>query len=177
MKCTGKVKDIVLDIETRKPVISIMLDEKKVPVEFNELMDLECLDIELKKHRNKRSLSANAYAWMLMDRLAETLLIQKELVYKNIVRNIGGNATYLKVRTDACEKFIEEWGKKGLGWCGEVIDTDGEFSDVVVYYGSSTYDTKQMSRLIELVIQECQMYDIPTETLERAAYWEGLLNQ
>ena len=95
----------------------------------------------------------------------------------NLVKNIGGNSTFLRVKNDACKKFIEEWSKNGLGYCGDIIDTDGEFSHIVVYYGSSTYDTKQMSRLIELIVQECKEQGIPTETLEKAAYWEGLLSK
>ena len=178
MKFTGKVTDVNVDFETNKTIVTLEINEKQdLLYNADKLMKAEKIDIDIKKHREKRSLSANAYAWVLMDRLAETLCISKEKVYLNIVKNIGGNATYLKVRNDACEQFIEEWSRKGLGCCGEIIDTDGDFSDVVIYYGSSTYDTKQMSRLIELIIQECEEQGIPTETLERAAYWEGLLEQ
>ena len=49
--------------------------------------------------------------------------------------------------------------------------------NVILYYGSSTYDTAQMSRLIELIIQDCKALDIETATpaelsllLER---WDG----
>lgn len=35
---------------------------------------------------------------------------------------------------------------------------------VCAYYGSSTYDTAQMSRLIDLVVQECRQQDIETLT-------------
>ena len=178
MKVTGKIKDITLDIESRHPIVMLEINEKQEMLcHADELMKAECLDVEMKKHRKKRSLSANAYAWAMMDQLAEALSIPKEKIYRDIIKNIGGNSTYVKVREDACEKLIEQWSKNGLGWCGEIIDTDEEYADIVLYYGSSTYDTKQMSRLIELVIQECEEQGISTETLERAAYWEGLLER
>lgn len=178
MKVTGKIRDITLDIESRHPIVTLEINERQDMLSSaDELMKADCLDIEMKKHRKKRSLSANAYAWVLMDQLAETHCIPKEQIYKQTIKNIGGNSTYVKVRQDACDKLIEQWSKNGLGWCGEIIDTDGEYSDIVLYYGSSTYDTKQMSRLIELVIQECEAVGISTESLERAAYWEGLLER
>ncbi len=168
----------MLDIASRHPIVTLEINEKQEMLcNADELTAAECLDIEMKKHRNKRSLSANAYAWVMMDRLAEELTIPKEKIYRDIIKNIGGNCTYVKVRNDTIDKLIEEWDKKGLGWCSEVIDGDGDYTEVALYYGSSTYDTKQMSRLIELVIQECEEQGISTETLERAAYMEGLLQQ
>ena len=41
--------------------------------------------------------------------------------------------------------------------------------NVTLYYGSSTYDTEQMSRLIDNVVQDCKALDIETETPERLA--------
>lgn len=178
MKVTGRIKDIFLDIDSRQPLVTLEIyDKQKMLCNADELMGYECLDIEMKKHRKKRSLSANAYAWSLIDQIAEALSISKEKVYRNIVMNIGGNTVYLRTRREASEQLIKEWGKNGLGWCGQVIDEKGDYCDVVLYYGSSTYDTKQMSRLIELVIQECSELGISTETLEQRARMEGLLNQ
>lgn len=178
MKVTGKIKGITIDIDSRRPIVTVEINEKQ---EFlgnaDELTKAGILDIELKKHREKRSLSANAYAWMMMDRLAEALSISKKEIYRDIIRNIGGNTAYITVISGAEDKLIKEWSRNGLGWFGEVINRRNEFCDVVLFYGSSTYDTKQMSRLIELVIQECESLGIPTETLERAAYMEGLLSQ
>ena len=178
MKVTGRIRDITLDIETRKPLVTIEINESK---EFfcnaDELKNADCLDVEMKKHRKKRSLKSNGYAWALIDKLAEELMIPKEKIYRNIIQNIGGNSTFIRVKNDARDKLIHEWSKNGLGWFGEVIESDDYYSDVVLYYGSSTYDTKQMSRFIELIIQECHELGISTETLERQAYLEGLLQR
>ena len=65
------------------------------------------------------------------------------------------------------EKFRDAWSKNGLGWVTDTVKSklDG-FTNVVAYYGSSTYDTKEMSRLIDLVIQECNQLGIETKTDE-----------
>jgi hypothetical protein len=57
------------------------------------------------------------------------------------------------------------WEHNGLGWVTERSPSKIEgCTNVTLYYGSSTYDTAQMSRLIDLVIQECKQQDIDTMT-------------
>jgi hypothetical protein len=57
----------------------------------------------------------------------------------------------------------EAWEARGTGWITETEDSklDG-CTNVRLYYGSSTYDKEQMSRLIELAKQDCIENDIPT---------------
>ena len=57
------------------------------------------------------------------------------------------------------------WNKNGIGWQTEVMDSkiDG-CKNVVLYYGSSTFDTKQMSRLIDNIVQDCKELGIETLT-------------
>ena len=178
MKGTCRIRDIRIDVQSRRPVAVVeFYDKQEFLSEADELIASDMLDIEIKKHRKKRSLSANAYAWVLMDKLASVLSIPKEKIYKDIVRNIGGNTTSVTVQKEACDRLLEQWSRNGLGWFGEVVYRNEQYCDVMLYYGSSTYDTKQMSRLIELVIQECEAQGIATETLQNAAYLEGLLSQ
>jgi len=178
MKLTGKIRQTRIDVATRKTLVTLEINETKTfQKEADDIISEDVIDIELKKHRNKRSLSANAYAWVLIDRLAEETGIPKETIYRDIIRNVGGNTATVKVASDAADKLLTEWTRNGLGWFGEEVTRRNGFSEVTLYYGSSTFDTKQMSRLIELVIQECSQENISTETLERIAYLEGLLNR
>ncbi|MCX4265995.1 MAG: hypothetical protein OSJ64_04170, partial [Firmicutes bacterium] len=57
--------------------------------EFDNLHEAD-LDIEIKKYRQKRSLDANAYAWVLIDKIAKVMRIDKKQVYQEAIRNIGG---------------------------------------------------------------------------------------
>lgn len=63
------------------------------------------------------------------------------------------------------QKLCDGWNKNGIGWQTEVMDSkiDG-CKNVVLYYGSSTFDTKQMSRLIDNIVQDCKELGIETLT-------------
>lgn len=138
-------------------------------------------DLELKKARTKkRSLDSNAYCWVLMDKLAAHYRVPVSEVYRNFVREIGGNSEIVCMvnMERAVDSFCRSWERNGLGWQTEVLPSKIEGCvNVKVYYGSSTYDTVQMSRLIELVVQECKDAGIETmspDELDRLlSAWEG----
>ena len=118
------------------------------------------------KARKKRSLDANAYFWVLADKLATAQgLPGTTEIYHKYIKDIGGNREYVCVKKEAVEKLCAGWERNGLGWLTETFPSklDGCIN-VILYYGSSTYDTAQMSRLIELIIQDCKALDIETAT-------------
>lgn len=129
---------------------------------FDELHD-EDVSVTIKKHRAKRSLDANAYAWVLMDKLAEAVGVPREAIYREAIKNVAGNSEIVCVRTNAVEKLCEGWKRNGLGWQTDIFPSkiDG-CTNVVLYYGSSAFDTAQMSRLIDNIIQDCKTAGIET---------------
>ena len=131
---------------------------------YDELHEVD-VDVTVKKHREKRSLDANAYAWVLMDKLAEATGMPTSEVYRQAVKDVGGNTEIVCVREKAVQKLCDGWNKNGIGWQTEVMDSkiDG-CKNVVLYYGSSTFDTKQMSRLIDNIVQDCKAVGIETLT-------------
>ena len=109
------------------------------------------VEYELKPYKAKRSLSANNYAWLLLDKLAEKLHSTKEEVYKIAVSRVGVFEE-IKVNTpEAGQRFKRIWMQNGLGWLTKTIDD----TTILAYYGSSTYDSKQMARLIDFLQEEC----------------------
>lgn len=120
---------------------------------------------EIKQAKKKRSLDANAYMWVLLDKLATTLRIEKTEIYKRLVKEIGGASEVVCVKNEAVEKLCEGWRHNGIGWQTDTFPSKLEgCTNVVLYYGSSTYDTAQMSRLVDLVVQECKQHGIETLT-------------
>lgn len=120
-------------------------------------------DVEIKEHREKRSLDSNAYAWVLIDRLAEKLHIAKTEVYRRYIREIGGNNETVCISDKGVEKLRSGWEHNGLGWQTDTTSSKlPGCTNVVLYYGSSTYDTAQMSRLIDLIVQDCREQGIET---------------
>jgi hypothetical protein len=120
------------------------------------------VSIEVKRWRKKRSLDANAYAWVLMDKIAQATGVSKTEVYRKVIREIGGVSDIVAVRDEAVDKFREGWEKQGLGWQTEILDSKPGYKRVIVYYGSSTYDTQQMAALIDSLVQEAQALGIET---------------
>lgn len=137
---------------------------------IDSLKDGKAYDVEIKEHREKRSLDSNAYAWLLIDRLAEKLRIPKTEIYRRYIREIGGNNETVCVTAEAADKLRSGWEHNGLGWQTDTMSSKlPGCVRVVLYYGSSTYDTAQMSRLIDLIVQDCREQGIETLSPEKLA--------
>lgn len=128
--------------------------------------------------KRKRSLDANAYAWVLMDKIARKVGRKKEDVYFDQIQNVGGNSDVLCLPQKAVERFCQQWENKGLGWRTRTMESKlPGCVNVVVYYGSSTFDAAQMHRFLDGIIQDCKALDIETKTplelAELERQWAG----
>lgn len=104
---------------------------------------------------------------MLCDKIAkkittEDAVITKEDVYKDAVLQIGSYEPFI-VQEASYEKFKRIWGKQGLGFLVQEVSRKDKCIKVHCYYGSSTYDIKEMSLLIELLVQEAKTQNIETK--------------
>ena len=121
--------------------------------------------LTVKQYRKKRSLTANAYAWVLLDKLAEVIGIPKEDIYRETIRNMGGISVETDIPAEQVEPMIQAWPK---GHTGRMCEDLGPYPDnpnehkVLFVYGSSDYDTAQMARFIDLLVQECAIQGIDT---------------
>ena len=163
---TGKIADMTLNFATGNPKLTIELNERQSAFAmFEELKDCEKLSIKISKYREKRSLNANSYAWLLLTQIAENQGITKEEVYKHHIKEIGV-CRQVEIDEKAADTLVHSWGLHGLGWFSEKLDY-GEHDGFVLinlYYGSSTYNKKQMGRLIDNIVQDCQALGIETKT-------------
>lgn len=129
---------------------------------FSELYGKE-VNVEIKQHRNHRSLDANAYAWVLIGKIAEKTGVKASEVYRNAIREIGGVYDVICVQNKAVDRLREGWTKNGLGWQTDTLKSQlPDCTNVVLYYGSSVYDSKQMSQLISSLVQDAEALGIPT---------------
>lgn len=149
-----------LTISTRDAaVIDVWNDLNNVPV-----------NAEIKKFYRRRSRDANAYAWVLIDKLAAVLNITKTEVYREAIRDIGGVSDVCCVTDAAVESLVNGWKHNGLGWFAEILPSKiPGCTNVRLYRGSSTYDTKQMSSLIDILVRECKQQHIETATPQEIA--------
>jgi hypothetical protein len=166
MQTTGIITDINIDFDTLKPKISLLLDTKDKEL-IQQLKNENKLNIELKKYRKKRSIDANAYCWVLCDKIAKKLtepeaIITKEDVYKNAILDMGTFEPMI-VEEKAFDNFKRIWEKQGLGFLVQEVSKKDKCVKVHCYYGSSTYDSKEMSLLIELIVDLAKSLGIETK--------------
>lgn len=121
----------------------------------------------IKEWRQKRSLDANAYCWVLLNKLADKLNMPVTDLYRHYIPDVPDNSQIVCVPTEAVEKLRKGWEHNGIGWCSDTLESKiPGCTNVVLYYGSSTFDGKQMSRLIELIVTDCKSLGIETMTPE-----------
>ncbi len=163
MECKGRFKNILKDNLSGRWRIEFETNED-VKAEIDEIKDKD-LTITAKIFRRKRSLNANAYAWVLMQKLADKYKMDKWSVYLSSLINYSGQYAYIIVRPCAVETFKREWRTVvDLGHI-KVYDENGNAQDGVqlqCYYGSSTFNTAEMSRFIDGLVNECKSNGIET---------------
>jgi hypothetical protein len=130
------------------------------------------------KKRKRRSLDANAYAWVLLDKLSAAMSKSKVDLYRGYIRDVGGVSETVCVVNAAVDKLRAGWEHNGLGWQTETLPSKiEECTNVILYYGSSVYDTGQMARLIDLIVQDCKAVGIetgdPAEIQSLLESWDG----
>ena len=162
METTGRVKSISKDWQSGKLIISFEVDE--LPSDLDALQGCDTLDVTAKRHREKRSLNANALLWKCLGDIASALRTDKWQVYLRMLR-LYGVFTYIIARRSAVETIKEQWRE-----CEEIgeIEVNGKPGvQLLCYFGSHTYDTKEFSVLLDGVITEMKELGLETPTSEQ----------
>ena len=147
-------------INARKSVISLVVNTRDI----NTLPDTtKPLQAEITQVKRKRSLTANSYAWLLMDKIATVIRSTKEEVYRKAIKEVGV-FTDIAVRTEGYNKLKVEWERKGIGYLTEIISETSFVVDWRMHYGSYTYNSSAMARLIDWISEEEQELGVESIT-------------
>ena len=158
----------------QNPRISLTLDgraeitfttQRGAVYSVEELKDKELL-VKVSTYSKRRSLSQNAYMWVLIGELSAKLKLSKDDVYKSYIKDYGVYEV-LPIKTEAVERFQSAWTARGIGWVCEIL-RESKFAgyvNVIAYYGSSSYNSAEMSRLIDAIIADCKEQGINTMSL------------
>lgn len=126
---------------------------------YDELNGVDLLAIDVKPYRKRRSLNANAYAWKLITEIADVLRAPKDAVYLQMLKRYGQSeliSVLSHIPLGGFVKYYEEAGESELN--GKL------FKHYRVYKGSSEFDTREMSILIDGIVSEAKELNIQTET-------------
>lgn len=169
MEFTGRFSDLMIDLFSKKQKIVLTVNEDAKQA-FEELKDCDLIDIVIKKHRKKRSLDANAYYWVLVSKLAKVLDSSNPEIHNHLLRMYGepelfdGIPVYTTIpETEEAERKVNTLMDYHLAPTSQVR----EGNDGVMYRtyrlirGSHTFNTEEMARLIDGLVESCKEAGIP----------------
>ena len=158
MECTGKFESITRDWLSGKWLITFSTNEN-ITGSIDKIKD-KILRLVVKQYREKRSLDSNAYAWVLMQKIAEAVHSDKWSVYLEMLAKYSRAFTHVIVKPDVVPRFEAEW--RTVRNLGEITVNGQTGIQLQLYFGSSTFDTKEMSVFIDGLIEECRQLEIET---------------
>lgn len=162
ISCKAKIQSIATDYKTKKVIVTFECDGNPEDIERYQDMDVR---LDVKKYQNLRSINANRYFWELCDKLAYSLKKSSKEIYRNYITEIPNNRYVGLLQEKDVEKAKKMWEDKGVGWIAIAEDSNVKgCKNMTYYYGSSYYDSAQMSILIDLIVQDCEAVGIPTAT-------------
>lgn len=175
MEFTGKLVGITKDWQTDKFQITFTVNEHSAIQAANDIQSCERLSIRAVKHRAKRSLDANALLWVCLGKIADALRADKWEIYLRMLKRYG-KFTHICVKPNVVDAVKAQWRECEV--IGEVNINGQKAVQMLCYFGSSTYDTKEFSRLLDGVISEMQEMGLETpasEDMRRALeQWEKM---
>ena len=167
---TGRLRGVTFSYETGNPLITFEMNERQPALDMVDcLRYYDKLAIKVDKHREKRSLNANNYAWKLITEIGNETRQSKEDVYLKMLKRYGQSdmvSVLAEIPVQYYFKYYEEAGESTLN--GKL------FKHYRVYKGSSEFDTKEMSIFIDGVVFEAKDLGIPTDTPDQIAKMKGL---
>ena len=145
------------DLELR-----ITIDKCDISEIFNSEKPLV---VKIEKVKKRRSLDSNAYLWVLADEIAKVIRSTKEDVYKKAIQEVGVFKD-LPISDMAVMDWITKWEAAGLGWFSDTVRESKLEGYTIVrsYYGTSVYNSQEMSRIVDYLVDEAQGLGIDTRT-------------
>ena len=116
---------------------------------------------EIEVKRKKRSKNSNALFWEYLQKLCEELNLDVIQEYRKRVKELGIFKQW-ELNTEDVPTFIKVWEDRGIAWFTEIVEEIGSKTIINAYYGSSSYNSKQFSKLLDNLVQDCKEVGIQT---------------
>lgn len=133
------------------------------------------LDEEITVKKKKRSNKANRFFWEMLQKLCFEMNLDVIQEYRKRVKELGIFQTF-ELDTKNVPTFVHLWEGNGIAYFTEKVEEIGSKTVINAYYGSSSYNSKQFSKLLDNLIQDCRsvgiqtLEDIEIEELIRREY-------
>ena len=170
MEVTGRFESASLTLEGGLRITFQIADKEQALKQIEKIKDLPELTITAERPRKKRSLDANSYFWVLCDKIAKRLASDKWTIYLLQLSKYGTFAD-LQIATLALDMLKRQFRYV------EMLQEGEESCKVRCYFGSSTYNTSEMSDLISGTVQDAEALGIDTASPEEIEHmvslWKG----
>lgn len=170
----GNIKDISVDFKGNQANLTLSIPNKLTALAmYDDLNLVEKLSIKIGKHRAKRSLDANSYAWVLIGKIADILRISKDECYVMMLKRYGQGAV-AKIPNKYAEDF-----KRAYKYVEkhETLEDEEKAQYFRFWVGSSQYNTEEMSIFIDGIVLEAKEMGIQTMTPNEIANMMSLWQQ
>lgn len=129
----------------------------------------ESKEYEVKEYKHKRSLNANAYYWVLINKIADALNQSKEFVHMCMLKQYGQRYVVCVPYDTPIESLVKYYEQDGVRKQGDKL-----FKTYNVYLPSSEMNTYEMSKLIDGTVEEAQSMGIETMTPDEIAHLKAM---
>ena len=167
---TCRIKGVSFDYVTGTPLVTLEMNERKSALDMvDTLHEYDKLAVKIDRYKEKRSLNANAYAWLLIGKIGNSTRASKEEVYFKMLKDYGQSdlvSVLAHIPVEHYFKYYEEAGESTLN--GKL------FKHYRVYKGSSEFDTREMSIFIDGIVSEAKNLGIETMTPNEIAKMKDL---
>lgn len=162
MECTGRLTGVTKNFATGKFNLVFEIDGDNLS-EVESLAKKEKLNISALPYKKTRSTNANALMWKLLSVIADYLHSDKWDIYLKMLKRYG-QFTYVYIKPEAVDLLKREW--RECEEVGEIMIGNQKAIQMLCYFGSHTYDTKQFTTLLNGIISEMSEMGLPIPSRE-----------
>lgn len=163
------MKDIVNIKILKNNILALKMNR---PIDLNQEKRYE---VDIKEYKSKRSLEQNRYLWLLITEIAKKenggIANQDNITetYTNLLEIANAKFDFILCSPDAIKEFKKRF--RAIRINGTVVIKTVEYTQLQVFYGSSTMNTKEMSQLIDTTLDYA--YEVGVNDVDN--YWKEIL--
>lgn len=163
----ARIKDLTISLSGEQNITFALQKGEDARQLYDNLHDKE-LELTVKKYYPKRSLQANKYCWKLINEIASILRTTNQEIYLDMLVKYGQTDIIQLAKGIDVSRYVDHY---------RLLETDFDTNTYLIAIGSSKYNSSEMARLIDGIVDDAKHLGIQTETPEEIArmtsLWKG----
>ena len=166
MEFKAELYKIPLKVENGNYILSFNLGkDSHIAYDLYEQYMKAPVKVNIEKYNEKRTDEQNRMFWACISQLATALGLDNHETYLRELKRYG-KFTSIIIKSEAIKDLEEIW--REIDIIGKKKDEKGiEYYEVLSYYGTSTYNTKEFAHLLSGVLEDMKDIGLDTEYLNK----------